>query len=346
MKSPCRRSYRWASAATLAVALFTGCGIFRGAVNDSPAIRWWLFSNFGAQRVCSEMLKRGAALTLVPEGESVGRFFPASCLQAVDDQKQTLTVQFAGTGYAWTPVAGRIGFQCDVTVEYRPDFFLDEDAIYVWASTNRLVAGPIFSVLSIENPVVDWAAQGPAAYLTQTFGQQIITSKLSQGFTVVRSDTGDDFSLGILLPPARPPRPFSASGERLVVANETTKIHAGQLDFLGPIEVTDADQQLRLHYRLAGPRAEAFLFQRQIATQWREQLQRGGPVMQPPGQWITGLILEPGESQAKFKLAPGQYMLVVDHSAAFGSVNPPWNPLAPMGSGAVSLSYILELDED
>jgi hypothetical protein len=124
------RSAPWCALALLLLCL-PGCGLFRGSVNASPGLRWFLFSNFGAQRVCPEMLKRGAALKLVPNGNAIGRFFPERCTTQVNDAAQTVTVAFEGTGFAWTPVAGRVGFAVSATIDYRMDFFLAEDAMYV-----------------------------------------------------------------------------------------------------------------------------------------------------------------------------------------------------------------------
>src|SRR5438045_9380928 len=88
----------------------SGCGLFRGSENASPGLRWFLFSNFGAQRICPEMLKRGAPLKLAPNGNAIGRFFPERCTAQVNDAAQTVTLAFSGTGFSWTPVAGRVGF--------------------------------------------------------------------------------------------------------------------------------------------------------------------------------------------------------------------------------------------
>ena len=41
-----------------------GCPCVRSAVNASPELRWWLFSNYGASKICPEMLKRGVPLKL------------------------------------------------------------------------------------------------------------------------------------------------------------------------------------------------------------------------------------------------------------------------------------------
>ena len=198
--------------AVLAVCLFgsavLGCSLFRGAINDSPQIRWWLFSNFGASQLCPEMLKRSAPLRLAPAGNVIGRLFPNGCQHRVDEQRRTISIEFMGTGYAWTPIAGRVGFAAHAAIEYRPDFSLQSDAMYVWARTERLIFPPQFRVGSIENRMVNWAQnQTPMGYLTNTFGSQITSSQLSSGFTVVRTDAGDAFSLGILVPPNVPARP-------------------------------------------------------------------------------------------------------------------------------------------
>ncbi|HEY3236953.1 MAG TPA: hypothetical protein VGJ84_19700, partial [Polyangiaceae bacterium] len=157
-------------------------------MNASPGLRWWLFSNFGAQRMCPEMLKRGAPLKLTPDGNTVGRFFPNRCGHQVDDASQTVTIRFGGTGFAWTPIAGRVGFAADAAVEYRMDFYMAEDANYIWAKTNRILEGPTFSIGSIENKLVDWATHTPVGYMANTFGTQIVSSQISQGFTVVHTD--------------------------------------------------------------------------------------------------------------------------------------------------------------
>jgi hypothetical protein len=328
--------------ASLIAVLLPGCFLFRDAINDSPQIRWFLFSNFGASRICPEMQKRGAPLKLTPDVVS-GRFFPSECQTSVDDATQTVSVHFSGSGYAWTPVAGRIGFSSVVKVEYRPDFFMAEDALYVFARTNRIVEGPTFAVLSIENRMVDWAAQGPAAYLAQTFGQQLVSSKLAEGFTVVRTDTGDDFTLGILQPPQRPRHPFDTSEEHFIIANDATEVRVGQADFIGPFEVADTDQVLLLRFRTGALPMDALVYPRTFADPMRFTYEQGGGLVAPPvapgAQWV----FQPGEMTHRLVLPPGQWVLVVDNSDRLGQVSPPWNPLAVVGSGSGSLAYVMEL---
>src|SRR5690606_35762356 len=284
----------------LLAGIAVGCPCIRGPVNASPALRWWLFSHFGAERICPEMLKRGVPLKLTAGGNTVGRFFPTRCVHQVNDQTQTVTIDFGGTGFAWTPVAGRVGFAMNAALEYRPDFYMTEDAVYVWGKLQRVVHGPEFQLGAVENKVVDWAASTPVGYLANTFGGQIVSSQLSSGFTVVRTDEGDEFALGILQPPARPKKPFDTSeGDRYVFANDTTEIRYDQLDLLGPFEVADSDQALFLRFRLRGNPVEAFVFPRSVADLYREGLQRGsgvGTLLQPP---LQSFVIPPGQEMRR-----------------------------------------------
>ena len=330
----------------LVAFVFVGCPCIKGPVNASPGLRWWLFSNFGAQKMCPEMLKKGAPLKLSPEGNTIGRFFPTRCRHDINDDKRTVTIHFGGTGYAWTPVAGRVGFSMDASVEYGFDFFMAEDAVYVWAKRPNVIYGPDFKVGAIENKVVDFATKTPAGFVANTFGNQIVSYHLFQGFTVVHSDSGDEFTLGLLQPPARPPRPFDTSEDRFVFANETAEIRNNQLDFLGPFEVPDDDQALFLRMRLTGPALDVMVFHRGTADLWRDALQRGGALTAPPGPPVVAFPLNPGvELKRKTKLPAGQYMVVVDNSPV-GVIKPPWNPLGMVGGGTAIVSYSAELGDD
>lgn len=333
----------------LGVALVvSGCSLFRGAVNASPGLRWWLFSHFGADRFCPEMLKRGAPLRLIPGGNAIGRFFPTTCRSSVNDDQHTLTLTFGGTGYAWTPVAARVGFAVDASVEYRPDFRMEEDAVYVWARMNRVVSGPNFAIGSVENKLADWAAHStPGAYLASVFGGQVVESQLASGFTVLHTDSGDDFSLGILTPPEKPQHPFHLeSDERIVLANETTEIRSGQVDFLGPFEVAKGDQALFVQFQLTGPSVDVLVIQRQLGDPWREGLQLGTPLAPPLSPPASTFVVAPGPSpKQRLRLPRGQYYLVVDNSDKVGTVGPGWNPISMFGAGSAIVSYSVELGD-
>jgi hypothetical protein len=325
-----------------------GCPCVRGVVNSSPSLRWWLFSNFGAQKLCPEMTKKGAPLKLAPDGNTVGRFFPTRCRHDVNDAAQTVTIHFGGSGYAWTPVAGRVGFSVDASIEYGMDFWLGEDSMYVWAKTKNVVYGPEFKIGYVENRVVNWAAQSPAGYLVNTFGAQIVQGQLSSGFTVVHTDAGDEFTLGILQPPARPKKPYDTSGgERFVLGNETTEVRYDQVDFIGPYEVVDDDQAMFLRMKVNGPNLDVMVIHRANGDLWREGLQQGGKLGPPPSPPITGFVLQPGtELRQRVKLPAGQYYVVIDNSTRMGSVGPPWNPLSVVGGNLAVVSYVAELGDD
>jgi hypothetical protein len=327
-------------------AALAGCGLFRGAVNNSPEIRWWLFSNYGATHMCPEMLERSAPLRLTSGGNVIGRLFPSACQHRVDEQRRTVSLEFTGTGYAWTPIAGRVGFSAHAGVEYRADFSLQEDATYVWARSERLLFPPEFRVGSIENRIVDWAQnQSPVGYLTNTFGAQVASSQLLSGFTVVRSEEGDSFALGILLPPERPRQPFKSGGDgRTLVDADTAEVRVEQVDFIGPIVVEQAGQSLYFKYSATGPAAEGLLLSRPEADAWRERLQTGTPLGPPPTPASFGFELRSGVTEEqRVPLPQGQYVLVIDNSSRVGRVNPPWNPLNAVGANPVVLSYRLEL---
>lgn len=338
-----RRSLLLPCLAALALCS-SSCGLFRGSVNASPELRWFLFSNFGAQRICPEMLKRGAPLKLAANSNAIGRFFPERCTAQVNDAAQTVTLAFSGTGFAWTPIAGRVGFAVSATIDYRMDFFMAEDATYVWAKPARIVYGPDFRMGAIENKLVDFAAQGPGGYMVSTFGSQIVQGQLSSGFTVVHGDRGDEFTLGILLPPARPHSYFAAGNGRTTIERDTTEVRIDQMDLIGPLEVPSSGQALFLRFQLTGPAVDALLIRRGAGDLWRSGLQLGAALAPPPEAPLSAFTLQPGpEARQIVPLPPGQYYLVLDNSQRMGAINPPWSPLGIVGGNSAVVAYSVEV---
>lgn len=352
MKGSSRHARRWLWFLVIPM-LCVGClRVCRGPLNDSASVRWWLFSSYGAQQICPEMLKRGAPLKLTSSGNTVGRFFPNSCRSEVNEGLRTVTVHFTGTGYAWTPVGGRVGFSAKASVEYVTDFYVGKSALYVWARASRILFGPEFQLGSVEYKAVDWATRETAVgYLAQTFGQQIMSSALAQGFTVVRTRDGDLFTLGLIQPPQVPVTPFSTrKGTAYVFGNETTEIHPEQVDFIGPIDIRRNDQHLRLRVRIESGThpVEAIVYPHGPTDVWREALQLGTPLAPPPNvQAVNGFPIQTGSEQVQhLKLPPGLYFVVIDNSSQLGNVNPPWNPLSTLGASTTVLSYSAELVDD
>ncbi len=335
------------------LAFSAGCKCFRGPVNASPALRWWLFSNFGAGRICPEMTKSGMGLKIQDRGPSVGRFFPQSCSVKVNGDNKTVTVSFAGTGYAHTPVTGRVGFQAQATIEYRPEFYMGEDNLYVWGKVNRIVHGPVFQLGYVQNRVADIAtAVTPMGSVANTFGQQITAGELTRGFTVLQNYDNDSkvFALGIINPPRKPHTPYQVDGEEAhTYANETIEVQYQQRDYLGPFEVVDSDQRLTMKMFLQGPDVEALVVNKPVGDRWREHYQLGRPMGPPPGPIMAGSVIRQGaEARASWRLPPGQYYVVIDHTSQAGQVNPPATGLIPnpLGGPVARLSYVAQLVED
>lgn len=322
-----------------------GCPCLSGAVNASPALRWFLFSNYGASRICPEMLKSGVPLRLQDNSPTIGRFFPVQCSYNVDDTRKVVTVHMNGTGYGYMLPFKRIGFTLSASVEYRPDFQIAGDDVYVWGRFNRTVNGPNFQLGYVENPAFAAAANiPPFGNMANAFGNIVVASVMTRGFTVIHNeDRGNDFTLGTLFPPQRPNHPYDVSGsERFTFANETTEVQTGSRDFLGPFEVTEQGQAIFFSAQLQGPAVEVMVVDRHTGDAWRDHYQRGYPLGPPPGPVLGGGPLQPGyPANLRFPLQPGQYYLVVDHTAQAGAVNPPMISLNPLAR----ISYVAQLGE-
>jgi len=329
-----------------------GCPCIRGPVNASPALRWWLFSNFGASKICPEMTKRGVGLRMQDRGPIVGRFYPTNCSIDVDSEHQLVTVHFSGTGYAFTPLSKRVGFSTSASVQYRADFYLGEEDIYVWGKVHRIVNGPNFQLGYVENPLADAAtAATPLGTIANLFGNQIVAGELTRGFTVLQNNDTDTktFALGILAPPAKPSTPFDVSEDEIhTFANETIEVQWNQRDFLGPFDVVDTDQVLLMKYFLQGPAVDAIVVSRMVGDQWRNDYQAGRPLGPPPGPIMGGGPISPGrEFRTGYRLPPGQYYVVIDHTQYAGTVMPPpGTPFNPLAGGPIArMSYVAQLGE-
>ncbi|MFP6684493.1 MAG: hypothetical protein VB934_07265 [Polyangiaceae bacterium] len=328
-----------------------GCPCLRGPVNASPALRWWLFSTFGASKICPELMKRGIGLKVQDQGPSVGRFYPASCRIEVNSEFQVVTVHFQGSGYAFTPVSKRVGFTCSASVQYRPDFFMAPDAVYVWGKVNRIVSGPTFKLGYVEDPLAGAAAAvTPLGIVANSFGNQIAAGELTRGFTVVQDyDTeSNSFALGVVKPPHKPRTPYDVAGsERHTFGNETIEVHYNQRDFLGPFEVVEDGQAITMKYFVQGPAVDAMVVTRAVGEVWRQSYQQGQRLGPPPGPVVAGAPLAGGrESLASYRLPPGQYYVVIDNTAYAGTVAPRAIPLDPLGGQTARISYLAQLAEE
>jgi hypothetical protein len=334
--------------AILVVAL-SGCN---GIMNNNPDLRWFVFSHFGAARVCPELLKTSVPIHLQERAPAVGRFFPMSCNVSLDGARRVMAVSVGGTGYGYLLPAKRIGFSMTATVEYRPDFVMAGDDLYLHAKVNRIIDGPHFQTGYIENPVMDLVGNVPPfGNMANFLGNQAVTGTLTQGFTVVHGDRGDDFSLGLIFPPQRPAHPFTVtSSQRFTFANETTDVQPAERDFLGPFEVTKNGQALFFSTTVQGPPITLVVVNKATGDAWRDMYQTGkvGP---PPGPVIYSSPVQPGPVDTRrYDLTPGFYYVVVDNvvAGAGGGIFPGLlnglNPLGLGGGGGLArVSYVAQL---
>jgi len=310
-----------------------GCPCVNSVVNDSPSLRWWLFSSFAASRVCPEMLKRGVPLKLALLGpNSVGRYFPQQCAVHVDDNARTMRVDVTGSGYALLPLARRVGFYCGVSVEFAPDFHVNDDAIYVWGRFNKVLTPPDLRLLGVESSVVSLATQTPLGNVATVLGRSVVESELARGFTVVRLSDGDDFTLGILQPPARPKRQFQTDGDHVLLASDRTEVHAASRDYLGPFTIEQSGAALFVTLGVAGSGADYLIVDKAMGDAWLQSYEAAQPIGPPPGQPIAFGDAPVGETRRSFPLDPGAYYLVVENrtpapAAAFG-VAMPFEPVS------------------
>ena len=313
--------------------LAAGCTIIiKKPVNDSPELRWWLFTNYGAREICPELRRQGLPLRLDPRSAAVGRFFPNRCHTALDEARRVVTVSLGGTGYGYAPVSGRVGFALDATIEYRMDFRIASRGIYVWGVPNRTPTPPQFRVLSVENRLAGMASASFG--LGNTVGEQLLRGELHRGFTVLHTDRGNTFALGIVQPPHRPYTPFAVQGGAYAYANETVTVAMGQRDYLGPFAVMKPGQPLRLRFVASGAPAEVLVVNRFTGDSWRGAYEHGN-VGPPPGPVLAGGPIGPAHpTVSTYPLPVGSYYVVIDNTAWAGRVAP---------RGAATVSYVAEL---
>jgi len=321
-----------------------GCPCVDDTINSSPWLRWKIFAMFGAGRLCEEMTKRGAPLRLADGTPVIGRFFPSGCQSVTNDDRQTVTLQFSGDGYAWTPVTKRISFSCTATVEYKPDFHKDGGTVYVWFRPANITA-PAFQVGLVEQPAVGLAtAMTPLGAFANLFGQQIVSWELGRGFTVIHESAGDDFALGILQPGSRPSHPYDIHGnERVTFMNEMAEVHGNMLDFLGPFEIDRSGRMLFTKIRSTGVALDVAVTTRAAGDAWRRQYQSQRGVPLPPGPPIVaGVIPRDVETDRSIALPQGQYYLVVDNSPYVGQAVPPASVLF---DPVARVSYLISMGD-
>ncbi|MEY2932355.1 MAG: hypothetical protein RL033_3104 [Pseudomonadota bacterium] len=341
----------------LAAPLSSGCGgsealgvsalsvVSAGVVNDpaNKSLRFDLLK-FGLERFCVEMQRRGAPLKLSDTEPVLGRFFADSCQARVidEDQRQSVVVSYSGSGYGWTNLTGRLGFSSSGSVEYAADFQQREDAMYIYFRP-RSVAGIAFRTLMIESALAQIGI-GVAGVDANAIGQDIVRRQIERGFTVIRhSARGDaEFSTGLVPMGARPFRPFQVqSSDKQTLDNDRTEVHTGQQDLIGGLYVPDSGRKLSLHLSLDGVAAVDVLLlpEAQALALLRGYVNQAGPARLTAAPVVDAELHAGQPLQLEFKVQPGNYYLLLDHSALVGRSTP------PAGDQAAKIDYLVQLGE-
>lgn len=301
-----------------------------GVVNDpkNRTLRRELLK-YGSTEFCKELTRRGAPLKLRDTEPSVGRFFVDQCNYQEMDNDDAF-VQFAGAGYAWTQPTGRVGFRAGAAIVYNPDFLLDGGTMYAYFRP-RTVQSSKFDAVMIEQ---QGAANLAGAVLGQNvselasrLGSQIIAQELQRGFTVIRDEDGStDFGLGIIEKGKRPFHPYQVKGsDKLLLASDTSEIHVNQREFLGPFVIEDDKRALYFMGQLDGAQAvDLFLMRKEDGETWARDFVFKAGLTPLTGQPLVADVMPGGrEYRRAVPLSKGAYYLVIDHSSAAGTVNPP-----------------------
>ncbi len=335
----------WTIVAAIALS---GCPCINSIVNNDPNLRWWAFKTYGVDRLCPEVLKTSVPLKLQDQSPTIGRYFPSSCSYQINEQNRTVAVSIDGGGYAYLPTVKRIGFNLNVTAEYAFDFRLHDEGAWIWGQLSRTLNGPTFKMTSSENKLVDLATvMTPAGTAASLVGNQVVTGFLARGFTVIETDSGKEFSLGILPPGKHPFKPVQVDDDDDVYnfANETADIYNQQRDFLGPYEIADEDQAIQLKGNLVGNGVDVLMVQKTMGDIWRQSYQASGPLGQPPSTPVSTTPIQAGPFTRRFKAPPGLYYLVIDNTSYAGPTNPPYTLPNPLFESAARLTYVSQLIE-
>jgi hypothetical protein len=335
---------------SLASAIAGGCSPnavckIAGPINDPSnyTLRRSIMS-FGLGQFCQQMTSHNAPLKLTADANVIGRFFPQHCSQ------QTLAngdlwVQFDGYGYAWTPLSKKVTFTSAATMQYNQDFkCADDNAIYAYFDT-RTVSAPDFRVAQIEQPVAN-LMQNWITPFADSFGQQMVSGQLTQGFTVIQETGGSvDFSVGHLPVGQRPFHPYDMHGaSRLTYENLRTEVHTNERDFIGPITIDGAGRAIYLQMRLDGVQAvDVFVVPKVEGAASRQLFYPSGPrgpLAYPPR--FADVVQAGVEYQRAVPLPAGMYYVVIDNSSAAGQVAPPPPLFGVVGDTAAVVNYVIQ----
>ncbi|MFO0669825.1 MAG: hypothetical protein U0235_09395 [Polyangiaceae bacterium] len=317
-------------------------GVIEGPINDpgNRTLRRSILS-WGLDVFCKEMLKRNAPLKLVEESPVIGRFYPLQCQQQ-ELEGGDLFVTFQGPGYAYTNLSKKLTFTSSGSVRYDQDFQMDGSRMYAQFRSKE-VKGSDFRVTAIEQPLANFMNQvNPVA---AKFGQQLLSQKLSEGFTVIREPSGEaDFSMGILAPGQKPQHPFAVGGsERVTYENLRTEVHQGERDFIGPIDIERDGQAIFVTATVDGaPSADVLLLSRDVGESALNAYLTQAAAQPIPPSVAAEAISQGAQLARSWPVPKGRYFVVLDNTASAGPSSPIPNPL---DDRAAVVSYLLQIGD-
>ena len=301
---------------------------------------------FGLGQFCHQMTTRSAPLKLTSDAPIIGRFYPQHCRQDVLDNGDLL-VHFDGFGYAWTNVSKKVTFHSAVVVQYDQDFrCADDNSIYAYFDA-RVAPPPDFHVDQIEQPMANLVMGWVAPY-ADNFGEQIVSGKLAQGFTVIRDDDGStDFDLSHLPLGQRPVHPFNVHhSSRLEWEGGRTSVYANERDFIGPITVEGDRRAIYLTMQLDGqPSVNVLLVPKSegdASLQLYIHYGPVGPLAFPPR--FADFVQYGVQYQRAVPVPAGMYYVVIDNTTS--AVRPAPTPILPFGVDAAAVvSYAIQIGD-
>lgn len=319
-----------------------------GVINDprNKSLRFDVLK-FGLERFCFEMTRRGAPLKLSDDQPVVGRFFANQCSTQVidDDQRKSFVVQFAGKGWGWQQITGRMGFNSSGLIEYAPDFQMHEGAMYVYFRP-RSIQATQFQLQVVESGLASTGMRIAGVDPNQ-LGRTIVDGQLQRGFTVIRRDSSGEteFGMGYVPLGQRPFHPYRIeNSEKVTLANERTEVHTQQQDYVGAFEITDDDQALYIDASVDGTQAiDVYVVMKGAGDVMVDALTvKPGPALLG-AQPVLEDVVSAGQPWRRVVRVPrGAYYLVFDNSSQVGRVAPP-------GQGgddrAAKVDYLIQLGD-
>lgn len=311
-----------------------------GVINDpsNKRLRFDILT-YGLQTFCQEASGRGTPLRMGDAAPAIGRFYTTGCQAQVDEDRQLLRLTFSGQGWAHQQLTGRLAFNASASIEYAPDFVLQDGRMYVYFRP-RKIENVVFTTGMVESMLAR-AGMDMTGIKPDAIGRQIFESQLQRGFTVLRmSSSGEmDFELGYVPRGTLPTRPFNPSSDgRITVANDRAELQPQQQDFPTTIDVKDDDRAAFLTLQLEGSAAiDVLLLPRDQGDAMRTAFSTAPGPARPAGMplWQGRVVRGQGLTE-KIPLPRGAYTLVFDHS--------PFGTVAPDGVAA-RVGYLVQLGD-